>query len=77
MQIVCVREGRQGFHIGDIVHVSDATTTIDATYFAVADQTNDEAAKKAREIADLEEIAKLEKHLADAKAESPDKEQHR
>jgi hypothetical protein len=69
MQIVCIREGRQGFHVGDIIHVSDSTTTIDSTYFAVADRTNDEAAKKAKEIADLQEIAKLEKHLAEAKAD--------
>lgn len=66
MQIVCVREGRQGFHVGDVLHIPDGVTAIDSNYFAVADDTNNEAAKKAKELADLEEIAKLEKQLADA-----------
>lgn len=66
-QIVCYREGRQGFHVGDVLHVPEGVTAIDANYFAFADETNDEAAKKAKELADLAEIEKLEKQLAATK----------
>jgi hypothetical protein len=38
MELVCYREGRQGYHIGDTVNVPDDATTIDATYFRVVEK---------------------------------------
>lgn len=51
MKLVCVREGRMGFHIGDEVYVPDETEIFDSIHFAIAE---DKDAKKAKAVKEAE-----------------------
>jgi hypothetical protein len=54
MQIVCVREGRHGYHVGDIVEIPDDVDAFDTNYFAVAvPPPAEDEAKKAKVASDL------------------------
>lgn len=66
MQIICVREGRFGIHIGDIIEVPDGTDTLD-NYFDFVDPGVVAAAK---EKADAEKAEAEKTAKADAKAEA-------
>ena len=71
MQIVCVREGRMGYHIGDVVTIPDDSGTIDETYFMRVPSVDPEVKKAADEKADAEASAnasRAKKDAADAAA---------
>jgi len=69
MQLVCVREGRHRYHIGDIVDIPDDTDAFESEHFALllTPSGADETAKKQ---AELEEIDKLNAQLAAAEADN-------
>lgn len=69
IQIVCMREGRAGYHIGDIVSIPDDVDAFDTTYFALLmpPSKDQESAKKKAELA---EIDKLNAQLAAAEADN-------
>jgi hypothetical protein len=81
MQIVCNREGRMGFHVGDVLEVPDGTETIDYTYFRLMTdeekqagfkRQSDEAAAKAEAEANAKaEVEKLNSELNPPNPDAP------
>ena len=62
MLLVCKREGRQGFHVGDTIEVPDGIDHFDTSYFALALQPPvEDEAQKAKVAAELAELGRLEK----------------
>lgn len=66
-QIVCYREGRVGFHIGDVVEIGDDVEQIDTTYFRRV--TGDEIEQANAQRAAIEAEAKAEHDALEADAQ--------
>lgn len=68
MKLICYREGRVGYHIGDIVYVPDNVSQIDRTYFKRDGAIDTEAQRKAQELSDAQEAQRNAQAGAEAAA---------
>ena len=68
MQIICIREGRQGFHVGDVVTLPGNPDAFDYSYFAQLPDSETEEVRKRKREDELAEVAKLQQQIAEAEA---------
>lgn len=73
MELVVVREGRLGFHVGDKVEVPDGTEKWPAEFAEAGESTEKDAQDRAAEAEKQrqDEIKRAEAELAALEAESP------
>jgi hypothetical protein len=69
MKLVCYREGRMGYRIGDVVHVPDDTVAFDQSNFRVVSDDEEEK-QKAKELAEHERLVALRQKLEKAENDS-------
>jgi hypothetical protein len=65
-QIICYKEGRVGFHVGDVLDIPDEVDVIDGSYFRRVDASEQTEYTKVREDKKKKELAELQKQLDDA-----------